>query len=218
VDLNRKTAFSLSLTAILLMPALASADTFRWTFGGAGDTFTASGTLDAILISGSNNYQVVDGSGILDVNGMLVLPGKISGTTDLSGNTYALTLLPGENEDSKGIYWTPEDADGTDLGYDNLLIGGTSLDSNGIIFTSPDPYAPGYSLYFGPGPNNLVFEDLPDGTGWNFDNLINPFIGVDIPEPVTGSQGGAPEPSAIGLISLGLAGLVLLRRRADCAA
>lgn len=210
---KRNALFSFSCAAVLLVPSFASADVFVWTFGGSGDPVSASGTLDATLINGTANYQVTDGDGTLYVNNLIATE-KSGVEIDVTGQTYDLTLLPGANE-SGGLYWTPQDADGTNLGYDNLLIGGASLDSAGIVFTSTDPET-GNTLYFGPGPDNFVFEDLPDGTGWDVISLADGFAASDVSH---GEQpSGAPEPSTIALAGLALTVLALgrnIRHTAD---
>lgn len=208
MTINWNSRFFSPLGAMLLMPALACANSFSWTFGGSSDPFTASGTLEADPIAGTGNYLITGGRGSLHVND-LVATGESGVSVDLTGQTFGLALLPGGN-DSGGLYWTPEDADGTELGYDNLLIGGTSLDSAGIVLTATDP-ATGNTLYFGLGPNNTVFEDLPDGTGWNVLNLAGEFVAT----PIGGGghqSPDTPEPSTIALGSLALTGLVLRRR------
>ncbi len=191
-------AFSLlSAVAIFFLPVFASADSFNWTFGGGPDSMTGSGTLDATAIAdGSGNYDITDGTGTV-------------GNTDGSGLSYSVNF----GNCTYPAACVLEDADGTDLSFDNVLVGGTGLDNaNGVLLESTDPTT-GNPVYFNIWGNPAgEFNDLPSGSGWNETNLVNGFTTVDM--TTSSTIGEAPQASH-DLYSGGfaLAGFPCLRRR-----
>jgi hypothetical protein len=212
-----KSFFPIAIGLAALIPSVASADIYDWTFGGGTDSVSGSGTLTTVATAYANIYLITGGSGtvtdsagtfnvsILPLNGA---PAGLNGNFSPCGNiSTPLDCATLQNPPGSG---------GANYGYDNLLYypapGASQLDANGII------------LYNQAGPQSQSFFDvwsaaskgnpLPDNfynsvTGANT-NFSNQFTVTE----AGGSQGlsTTPEPG-YGFLALGLLGMIVGVRR-----
>jgi hypothetical protein len=222
--------FLLFLTgAMALLPGLAPADEFSWSYAANGQTcavggcadgivdvnVTASGTLDT---SGPGAGEIIDGSGTRTITATdgstLILQG--SGTDTFTQNVYIAPLL--QSCTYGGAVCVFETANGSDALYDNVLLGDLELDGNGIILTDgisgagDGGFGDFVAYVSGPGGPSSEFTDLPNNNyyGGSFDNMVQDFTAVDITN--TQQPGNAPEPATFALAGLALAGLGLCGR------
>jgi hypothetical protein len=207
--------------AVVLLPGVASADTFSWTFGGGSDPVSGSGTLTAVATADAGIDFITGGSGTV---------------TDVSG-TYNVTFLAltegtgneGLCSDIWGEGWTPASAHcgtlhglpgagGADYPFDNLLYlnalpSNSELDANGIVlYNAAGPAGKSYfdvwssGISGNPLPDNLEWSELNPYSGGSSTNFLNPFT-------VTADTSATPEPATMALMGGALLGLGLLRKR-----
>lgn len=187
----RITTLSLALAVAVILPALASADTFDWAFISTNDDLDGWGTLNATLSSTPGVYDITGGSG----------------TVFSQGVNYSVTIAPcATYDDSNPCVIQNSDGGGANITYDNLLYPGNSpadqLDSNGVVLTPGPQGTQGIELWGsedGLSAPQFFFGYTPPYTG-GYDNLSTPFN-------VT------PEPASFTLMGLGLATLGFVRWR-----
>ena len=220
----KKTVFSLSAAAMLLLPALAPAELYDWSYAATGVTcavggclngtvavnVTASGTLDT---AGIGPGQIIDGSGTRTITAQDgstdIFHG--SGTDTFTQNVFIAPLIDPCTYGSTCVFKTKGGANAI---YDNVLLPNLELDGNGIILTdgvSGDGYG-GFgnfvSYVSGPGGPSGEFTDVPNNAyfGGNGGNIVQDFTAVDVPT-------ATPEPATFFLAGIALIGLGSRRRK-----
>ncbi len=227
-----KTTFCIAL----MLPAIASADVYNWTFGGGSDPVIGSGTLSAVATSYAGVDLITGGSGSITYGGstynvdiLPLLPGnEFSGVRyGVYGNVCGGSMVP---DLPCATLQNPPLSGGANYTFDNLLYlnalpNNSELDANGIVFynqAGPDTQE-FFNLWSAASSNNPLpdnFWATDSGNGWNNYNvnLFNPFsVGFSVnlqQSSIVNSP--APEPAFYGVLSLGLTGLLVFaaRRRA----
>jgi hypothetical protein len=204
-----KSFFSIALGFAALIPGVASADIYDWSFGGGSDNVSGSGSFTATLVNSvtfPGLYQINGGTGtITDSTGTYDV--SVGGLFDNYGGVQGLC---GNVVDPSALCNTVRGANGSGANYtfDNLLYtgasqgGGQPFDANGIGFvdggasflltTTGFSGNGGGALYCGPA--------APGCEGLN--NTLS----------VTLSSTPTPEPG-YGFLALGLLGMVVGVRR-----
>lgn len=201
-----QSVFQIGVAVTVLIPSVAFADVYDWTFGGGSDSVSGAGTLTATAVGGYTNlYNIISGSGTV---------------TDSAG-TFNVTILPlsagnGSPNPCGNItpvlpcstLQNPPGSGGVNVTYDNLLYfpapGASQLDANGIILYNQA--GPQSESYFDVWSAASSGNPLPDNfyntvTGANT-NLTNQFtVSPTVPEP------------SYGFLALGLLGAVAGVRR-----
>jgi hypothetical protein len=204
-----KSFFPIVIGFAALIPSVASADIYDWSFGGGSDAVSGSGSFTATLVNGAafpGLYQIDGGTGtITDSTGTYDV--SAAGLFDNYGGSQGLC---GNVVDPSAVCNTVRGANGSGANYtfDNLLYtgasqgGGQAFDADGIGFvaggasflltTTGFSGNDGGALYCGPA--------APGCEGLN--NTLS----------VTLSSTPTPEPG-YGFLALGLLGMVAGVRR-----
>jgi Protein of unknown function (DUF642)/PEP-CTERM motif len=177
---------------------------------GSGSTVISGWTVvgpEASVVSGSFaseccTFPAADGTQWLDLTGDLSNreEGVEQSVATVAGQTYDLSFMLGNVSDPRGIYGTTSTV--------AVMVNGTALatfTNSCTTCTSTLTWQNFTTSFVATGPSTMVEFLNEDPTNDNSNGLDEVVL--------TGAAGAVPEPASFGLLTLGLSGLGLLRRR-----